>query len=67
MQDIYDKAMSKLHTLFMEKILVVQSEEIQLKMLSEKLEWARTFIRFQEKNLKPLYYFQAQERYASIN
>jgi hypothetical protein len=46
-----------------EKMFMLTSDEIELKMASERLEWAKTFIRFQEKNLKPIFYFQSQDRY----
>jgi hypothetical protein len=31
-------------------------------MMVEKLEWSKAFIKFQERSLKPIYYFQAQQR-----
>jgi hypothetical protein len=31
-------------------------------MLNEKLDWAKAFVKFQEKTLKPIYYFHSQQR-----
>lgn len=36
-------------------------------MLNEKLDWAKAFVKFQEKTLKPIYYFHSQERYLFLN
>lgn len=33
--------------MLLEKTFLIRSEEIELRMLNEKLEWAKTFIRFQ--------------------
>lgn len=35
-------------------------------MLNEKLDWAKAFVKFQEKTLKPIYYFHSQQRYFYI-
>jgi hypothetical protein len=61
-EQVCSQALDRLEILFSEKALLLQSEEVELRMLNEKLEWAKTFMRFQEKNLKPIFYFQTQEK-----
>lgn len=46
-----------------EKMSSLDSFEIELKMLNERLEWSKAFIKFQEKHLKPIHYFQSVQRY----
>ena len=36
-------------------------------MLNEKLDWAKAFVKFQEKTLKPIYYLHSQQRYSDDN
>jgi hypothetical protein len=58
---VAEQSLKTLKHLHAERSFLLRSDEIELRMLSEKLEWAKTFIRFQERNLKPIFYFQSQD------
>lgn len=59
----FEKSMTNLNQLMQEKVAALHSDELDLRMMVEKLEWSKAFIKFQEKNLKPIFYIQSQQRY----
>jgi hypothetical protein len=59
--------MQTLEMLMADKSMLLSSDELELKMLNEKLDWSKAFIKFQEKTLKPIHYFHSQDRSATLN
>jgi len=43
----FDKALSTLETLFKDKLIRVRSDEIELNMINQKIEWTKAFIKIQ--------------------
>jgi hypothetical protein len=59
----FERALGQLEDHYFSKISKVNSDEVELNMIYQKLEWSKAFIKHQEKYLKPIHYFKLQARY----
>ncbi len=45
---------------------MIESDIIQIEMELDRLNWNHSFLKIQEEQLKPIYYFKIQSKYYSL-